>query len=461
MALRAPLPTRHVAAPPAGSPPTHLARRGPVGWLVRAPAPVKLRALVGTLVALCCAWGALGAWTVNDHAAAAGDVVSASEPLSLRAQQLYQSLSDADVTVTTAFLSGPQEPLTARDRYQADIAQAASDLSDLKVAAAAVQPGEDDALDASLAAISAGLPVYTGDVAEAQTDYALGFPLTGGSFLQVASEEMHLTLLPEARSSYLHENARLAAASTGATGLPWIIATLLLAAVTGLVMYRTQRWLTRRTHRVINYGLLVASAALLLCSVWLIIAFLVARTDLRSGVGSGAAPAETLSQAEIAAAQGRGDELLNLISRSGDASFQQNFQLVRGELGPGPGSLLSSAAASSAGSPGAAQVAAAERDAQVWYAANQKVYQLDVAANYAAETQLVLGTGPGSSAAGFNKLEIDLGEAITADQIAFKSSASAGAGTFAGLEAGLLTASLLMAAGCAWGLNRRLEEYRG
>jgi hypothetical protein len=425
-----------------------------VGWLVRAPAPVKLRVLVGMLVTLCCGWGALGAWTVNDHAAAAADVVSTSEPLSLRAQQMYQSLSDADVTVTTAFLSGPQEPLAMRDRYQADIAHAAADLSALRAAAAAGQSGS---LNASLAAVSAGLPIYTGDVAEAQTDYALGFPLTGGSFLQVASEEMHLTLLPAARSSYLDENARLAAASSDATGLPWIIVVLVLAAVTGLVLYRTQRWLTRRTHRVVNYGLAVASAALLVASAWLISAFLVARADLQHGVGSGAAPAETLSQAEIAAAQGRGDELLNLISRSGDASFEQNFQLVRGELGPGRGSLLSAAA----GSPGAAQVAAAQRDAQAWYVANEKVYQLDVAANYAAETQLVLGAGPGSSAAGFDKLEADLGGAITADQVAFQSSASAGAGTFDGLEAGVLLAALLMAAGCVWGLNRRLEEYRG
>jgi hypothetical protein len=459
VALQAPVPTRHTAARPAGRPPAGptLTRRGPVGWLVRAPAPVKLRVLVGMLVTLCCGWGALGAWTVNDHAAAAADVVSTSEPLSLRAQQMYQSLSDADVTVTTAFLSGPQEPLAMRDRYQADIAHAAADLSALRAAAAAGQSGQAGSLDASLAAVSAGLPIYTGDVAEAQTDYALGFPLTGGSFLQVASEEMHLTLLPAARSSYLDENARLAAASSDATGLPWIIVVLVLAAVTGLVLYRTQRWLTRRTHRVVNYGLAVASAALLVASAWLISAFGVARADLQHGVGSGAAPAETLSQAEIAAAQGRGDELLNLISRSGDASFEQNFQLVRGELGPGRGSLLSAAA----GSPGAAQVAAAQRDALAWYVANEKVYQLDVAANYAAETQLVLGTGPGSSAAGFDKLEADLGGAITADQVAFQSSASAGAGTFDGLEAGVVLAALLMAAGCVWGLNRRLEEYRG
>jgi hypothetical protein len=34
------------------------------------------------------------------------------------------------------------------------------------------------------------------------------------------------------------------------------------------------------------------------------------------------------------------------------------------------------------------------------------------------------------------------------------------AGAFSGLEAVVIVASLLMAAGCAWGLTRRLAEYR-
>jgi hypothetical protein len=458
VALRLALPTRPAAARAAGA---RAAAAGPGGlrsWVIRGPAPVKLRLLLCGLIGGCLAWGAVGAWTVADHASAAGDVVSRSEPQSLQAQQMYRSLSDADVTATTAFLSGPDEPLAARDRYQSDIAQAASDLASLKDTAVG---GQASQLDASLAAISAGLPVYAGDIAEAQTDYALGFPLTGGSFLQVASEEMHLVLLPAAHSSYQQENASLEAASAAATGLPWIIVALVLAVATALVLYAAQRWLARRTHRLVNYGLLAASAALVLSSVWLIIAFAVARADLHHGVGSGAAPAETLAQADIAAQQGRGDELLNLISRSGDASFEQNFQLVRGELGPGPGSLLSSAAALSGSSPGGSLTAAAAREAPAWYTANEQVFRFDVAANYREETQLVIGTGPGSSAAAFDDLEADLGRAIAADQVVFQSGAAAGAAAFTGLEAVIVAASVVMVIGCAWGLTLRLQEYRG
>ena len=86
---------RHPSPDPAGAAP-RAACRAPCGccWPCLAGAAL--------------AWGALTAWTVSQHAAAAGDVVSASEPLSLDAQRMYQALSDADVTATTAFLAGPQ-----------------------------------------------------------------------------------------------------------------------------------------------------------------------------------------------------------------------------------------------------------------------------------------------------------------------------------------------------------------
>ena len=432
-------------------------RRRLARMLAPTTVPAMLWLLLVGLVAASLAWGAVAAWTVSQHSAAAADVVSTGEPLSADAQRMYQSLSDADVTATTAFLSGPQEPLAARQRYQADIAHAAADLAALKDAAAT---GGNRALGGSLAAVSAGLPVYTGYVAQAQTDYSLGFQLTGGSFMQVASEEMHLTLLPAAASIYAGENARLAADSAGAGGLPWVTVAVVLALIIGVALVAAQRWLSRRTHRIVNYGLLGASAVLAVGAVWLIIAFAVARSDLQQGVGRGSAPAETLARASIDVQQARGDEILNLISRSGDTSFEQNFHAVRAQLGPGPGALLTDGAAASQGGRGRRAAAAAARDARPWYAANEQVYRLDVAADYAAETRLVIGTTPGGSAAGFRRLESDLSQAIVADQAVSSSSATAAAGAFSGLDAVIIVAALLMAAGCAWGLTRRLAEYR-
>ncbi|HEV2377507.1 MAG TPA: hypothetical protein VGS19_35740 [Streptosporangiaceae bacterium] len=417
--------------------------------------PARLRALMVGLLLVSLAWGALTTWTVLQHSSAASNVVTTSEPLSLSAQRMYQSLSDADVTATTAFLAGPNVPLAARQRYAADIAQAAADLAGLMDAGSA-----SPQLRVSLAAVSTGLPVYTQDVAQAQTEYSLGYLLTGGSFMQVASEEMHLTLLPAARAIYAQENASLTAASAQASGLPLVAVVILAAVGIGVLLYRVQKWLTQRTHRVVNYGLMVASVLLAAATLWLAVAYVVARADLEHGVGNGSTPAETLAQAAIDTQQVRGDELLNLISRSGDTTFVADSHAVAAKLGPGSGTLLTDAVSSSPPGAGERWATAAAHDAQAWYLVDSQAYRLDSAARYAAETRLVIGTGTGSSSAGFARVEDDLSRAIAADQVVFHTSATAGSGAFTGLAVGIIVAALLMAVGCVWGLALRMAEYR-
>ena len=78
--------------------------------------PGRLRLLLGVLVLLSLAWGALAAFTVYQYSSAASSVVAVREPLSLNAQQIYRHLSDANDTAATAFLSGGLEPAAARQR---------------------------------------------------------------------------------------------------------------------------------------------------------------------------------------------------------------------------------------------------------------------------------------------------------------------------------------------------------
>ena len=95
------------------------------------------------------------------------------------------------------FLASSQPPLASTQRYLSDIGTADADLSALRAGG-----GQNQAASAALDTLARDLPVYTGYVAEARSDYALGYPLTGGSFLQVASEEAHLDLLPAAKTVF-------------------------------------------------------------------------------------------------------------------------------------------------------------------------------------------------------------------------------------------------------------------
>jgi hypothetical protein len=414
-------------------------RRGPAGRST----PGVLRLLLVALVVLCLGWGVLAALTVEQHASAVSDAVGSSEPLSLDAQRMYQSLADADVTVSTGYLYGANQPFSGRQRYQRDIAAAAADLR-LVTAASGNGP-----VRADLTTLNAALPVYTGYVEDGEVYDEVGLP-AGGSFLQVASEEMHLTLLPAARDVYAQENAQLTAASAQATGLPLAAVAAVGAVVVLFVLFRAQRWLARRTHRTVNGGLFVATLAGVVALVWLVAATAAGRSDLLTATKHGSAPAQTLAQADIGALQARGDEAMNLISRTGDTGFQADFHTISAQLD----SQLAAAA------PGTASVGQARTDAAAWFSANSQMQTLDAAYNYGAETQLAIGTGPDSSATVFGRLSTDLSDAIAADQATFTANAPAGKTAFDTLEIAVIVLALIMAAGSSWGMSRRIAEYR-
>jgi hypothetical protein len=435
---------------------THRAPR-PAGPVSRRAlnTPTALRALLAGLVLLSLAWGAFGGWVATTHSSAADSLVSTDERLSLEAREMFQSIGDADATITAAFLASPRPPLGQLQRYESDLATAHRDLSGLQAA------GGSQADASALARLGAGLSAYSGYVAETTAEYAMGYPLTGGSFLQDASGEAHLVLLPAANTVFTQENDALSAASGQATELPTMLAALVLALVTAFVLYRVQRWLTRRTNRVLSPGLVLASLLLVISVIWVAAGFLTARSNLDGGIAHGSGPVQNLALASIGVQQIRGDAVLNVISRSGSTSFQTDFLATSKRVGPGNGSLLGDAAAAQqAGGQGAALVATAQRDATAWYAANDQVYLLNSKSNYAAERGLIVGSGAGSTATAYTALEGDITSAIRADQGVFDSAATAGANALDPLAGVVIATSLLMAAGCAWAVSRRLAEYR-
>jgi hypothetical protein len=406
------------------------------------------------LVLLSLVWGALAAFTVVHYASAASSVVAVREPLSLDAQQIYRNLSDANDTAATAFLAGGLEPAAARQRYLDDIRAAGSEIE-----AATARGGAAAGASADLATLATQLPVYAGEVETARADNRLGLPL-GAAYLREASELMRGTLLPAASAMYATENTSLRATSGQATGLPLIVITIVTGLGTGFVLYRVSRWLNRVTHRVFNSGLLVAAAAAVVSLLWLAGAYAVGRADLLTAQARGSAPVEALAQADIAALQAHSDESLTLIDDIGDDSYQTAYLRQRAALGPGPGTLLTAAQTAAAGSPASGQAAAAVRYAQAWYKAHAAVRALDDSSNHAAAVGSVLGSGPGDAGTQFRLLSARLAAGIAADQAAFDSSARASDEAFTGLEPGVIVLTLVMAAGCARGLNRRLAEYR-
>ena len=428
-----------------------------------ATTPARLRLLLALLILLSLAWGVLAALTADQHASAAADVVAVSEPLSLDAEQIYTSLSDADATAANAFLAGGLEPAKARQRYQADITQAAIRIEAASAlvgssAARTQLPGHltkqasaaGTAVGDDLAILSGQLPAYTDEVGTARADNRLGLPL-GAAYLREASGLLRGTLLPAASDIYIRESTLLTSASAQATGLPLIVIAAIAGLGLGYVLFRSSRWLSQHTHRVVNYGLLLAALAGLVSLVWLAGSFVIGRGDLLHAQQQGSAPAQAFARAEVAALQAHADESLTLIDNSGDDSYQKDYLAQQKLLGPGPGTLL--AAVQAAGGPGS-DVAA---QARTWYQAHAKLRAKDDGGSHAAAVQSALN---GDAATSFARLSTTLSQGINDHQAVFAASARSGRDAFTGLAVGMIVASLVMVGGCVWGLSRRLAEYR-
>ena len=425
--------------------------------------PDALRVLLAALVLLSLAWGVVAALTADQHASAAADVVAVSEPLSLDAEQIYQSLSDADATAANAFLAGGLEPAAALQRYNQDTVaagvriEAASALVGASAARTAL-PGHLSAQTEKaatstgddLATLSAGLPVYASEVSTAQADNRLGLPL-GAAYLREADGRLRGQLLTAASGIYTNENALLTSASAQATGLPLMIVALLLGIASCVVLVRASRWLSRHTHRVMNTGLVAALVVAIISLGWLAGAYAIGRSDLLHAQQYGSAPAESFARADVAALRAHTDESLTLIDNTGDDSYQQDFLAQEEQLR----TLL--AAARSAPGSASARAATAVADAQAWYRAHQALRALDNGGSY---QKAVSSAENGASAAAFGKLSADLNNGITSSQSVFASSARGGRDAFTGLAIGMIVAALLMTGACVWGLNRRLAEYR-
>jgi len=428
-----------------------------------ATTPARLRLLLALLILLSLAWGVLAALTADQHASAAADVVAVSEPLSLDAEQIYTSLSDADATAANAFLAGGLEPTKARQRYQADITEAAIRIEAASAlvgssAARTQLPGHltkqasaaGTAVGDDLAILSGQLPAYTDEVGTARADNRLGLPL-GAAYLREASGLLRGTLLPAASDIYIRESTLLTSASAQATGLPLIVVAAIAGLGFGYVLFRSSRWLSRHTHRVVNYGLLLAALAGLVSLVWLVAAFVVGRGDLLHAQQQGSAPAQAFARAEVAALQAHADESITLIDNGGDDAYQKDYVAQQKILGPGPGTLL--AAVQAAGGPGS-DVAA---QARAWYKAHAALRAKDDSGSHAAAVQSALN---GDAATSFAQLSTTLSQGINDHQAVFAASARSGRDAFTGLAVGMIVASLVMVGGCAWGLSRRLAEYR-
>jgi hypothetical protein len=412
--------------------------------------PGRLTSLAVGLALLAVLTGVVAIVGVVQRSARVDAVTHRSGPLTVQAQQLYRSLSDADATAASAFLSNGVEPAALRDRYQADIAAAGAALATVSAGSQTSRSAIDQ--------LTAQLPVYTGLVETARTYNRLGKPL-GAAYLREASGLMRTQLLPAAQRLYADETTQLRDDRSGGGGFPWVAVPLLVLTLVGLVL--AQRFLARRTRRLLNPGLLVATGAVLLMLAWTTVSWVVVSAHLAAGQAAGSGEVELLARARIAALQARADESLTLIARGSGGDFDTDFDKSMQTLaGDAQGGLLGYARQQASDPAVRDPVISAQAHVNAWRTAHRQLRGKDQGGDYLGAVTLAIGTDPASSASAFTKLDNDLASAIAAANTAFDREARAAGQGFTAAVPGLVVLTLVLLAGVVAGLQQRIAEYR-
>ncbi len=414
--------------------------------------PGKLRLTRLILVIGIVLAGVVGVVTANNRVDTTRDIADRLEPLNANVSTLYQSLADADATVAAGFLSGGVEPEEVRARYDHDILRATANL-----AQAGTQAGEEVVTANRIADITTQLPFYTGLVERARANNRQDLAV-GAAYLRRASELMQSSILPEAAEMQRQQASRLNDAYERAGAVPVVALAACGATLAGLIW--VQVFLCRRTRRIVNIGLVMASGAVLAGLVWWTAAGTASAGSLARSLEHSRAVSDALGPAQIVALQARAVESLGLITRNdgSEPDFDARMQVLA--RNDGAGGALGAGMKFASDPQGRALVQAAIDDARDYAAAHEEVQRLDDAGEYIKAVDAAVNTRQASAASAFDRLAAALQKAVEYERGAFARDIERARGWLTGLPVGIGTLALIAAVGVALGVRQRLEEYR-
>lgn len=378
---------------------------------------------------------------------ATNSVATRDEPLMLAADQLYASLSDADATAATTYLRGGTEPAGLRARYLNDVRRASAQLSAL------TRRVEGTTDVAAVDAIAAGLPVYTGLIETARANNRQGFPV-GAAYLREASEQMRERILPAAQRLYAAQAERLSDNQRRGTSTTGLVAALVACGVALAVFLGVQIFLTWRTHRVFNVGLVAATLVLAGLVAWAAIAGTSARSSLDRAQRNGSDAVQVLSAARILWLRAQADESLGLVARGGGDQYVRDVDVVNRLLAP-PRGLLAEASRLAARTGSTPAIDELTKTWRAIHAQHANVARLENSGDFKA----AIRANTREAALG-DRLNGGFGTQIAAAQKRFATAASDARSSMRGLTVGIPLLVVACVALALLGLQTRLNEYR-
>ncbi|WP_265523151.1 hypothetical protein [Oerskovia flava] len=421
---------------PAAATPARTSRRARLrASMARTPGRMRIALAVSVLAAI--AFGLLGFQAASVQARALTAAEHDTSQL-VDIQEARNTLVVADAIATNAFLVGGLEPTAQRERFDEAVLAATTLLTELAGRNAADSP--------ELATAQAGLSDYVRLVEQARANNRQGFPV-GSAYLDQASTTLRDETLPALDGLVVANADRVATDFAGVRNALWILAAGLLALA---VLVLVQVWLARRTHRVLNVGLVAASAVVLVIGIGGAVVLGQASSTANAVRAGPYAATLASSQAYSLANDAKSMESFTLIKRGSGQAYEEEFVASVTEAGE---RLDTAAAEGVIGDE-------SSRALDEWVAQHELIRELDDGGDWDGAVALAIGDDADSPNAAFDAFSAQVRDDIAQSTTQTQDRLSSAQGLSA-VSAWLLLLAGGAAALLAWrGMSARLEEYR-
>ncbi|MEA2222181.1 MAG: hypothetical protein QOH83_557 [Solirubrobacteraceae bacterium] len=420
-----------------------------------ATTPGRLRLAAALLALSAIVFGAVAARAAGERRDAVTSV-GATESLLVSAVKLSASLSNTHAIAAFSFLRGKPELAQSRRLYDDEMQRAS-----VGVATLAREIGTPSG-SGPVRRITQTLPVYAGLVENARANNRQGFPV-GSAYLRKASKTMRNGMLPAARDLYKIAAQNLTTSYRAGVSSAAILAVVLAGCTMVMLLAQTQIYLARRTRRILNPGLVVATALLLGLLVWIVVAFTMQQSALAEAHAKGSDPVELLTTTRILASRAQADESIALAARGGGEEEPRLHDVDRGfQAVTRPITGLLEQAHAIAGDASAA-IDAVDGAYRTYLAAHSRVVEQVQDGDFTKAVQLAVDRGtdgsPSTKQAG-DALDEALVREVGIAQGRFDDAAARADSALDGLAVGIPALTVLCALLALFGVRQRLEEYR-
>jgi len=395
----------------------------------------------------------VSAGALSSRRGAAKSVSDESGTRLVEVQALYHALADADATASRQLLAAGQAPIEVRQHYLDDIDRAGR-LTSRITENVQSSPKARHAVEV----VATQLPRYAEQVEAGRVNSRFGFPL-GAEETRQASRLMRTKILPATLDLYefaageLHNDYDR---GTSASQIVWIVVIGIAALV---ILVATQLYTSRRTNRVLNVGLLVASLIVAILLVWSLIRFNNEQDALVTAQRNGSDAVQVLSSSRFLALQAQANANLALAERGTGQAYRTEFDRLMGNLCGDKtcrAGLLAYAHHVADRTGSASDVASIQDDAAKFWKTANDVTDLDNQGLYKNAVDLAVGDQADAS----QKLDASIANESEQAQARFDRAAGDARSGFALLAVALTLGLLLAAVLVLVGLQPRIGEYR-